>query len=71
MVWGQVAGAVVGGYMANQAAKKQAKIDFGGSRQRLQFGRVGRRQLNIGQGSHHLINPVQITPRLLTNDLAG
>ena len=24
MVWGQVAGAVVGGYMANQAAKKQA-----------------------------------------------
>ena len=25
MVWGQVAGAVVGGYMANQAAKKQAK----------------------------------------------
>jgi len=25
MVWGQVAGAVIGGYMANQAAKKQAK----------------------------------------------
>ena len=24
MVWGQIAGAVVGGYMANQAAKKQA-----------------------------------------------